>query len=209
MTSFLEERFPLEISRGAEALSSWATEIVELDSGREVRNSPRSAPRLSWDVAPAVRRAELVADLRRFWNALSGPLVGFRFRDPVDHSSTRPGWTPVATDQEIGTGDGAETAFQLVKRYAVGGETYTRTITKPVEHSVRVALDNVEQSSGWSVDTTTGIVTFDTAPAAGVTIQAGFEFDVPVRFEERELALTARLDHLHEAGSIRLIELIQ
>ena len=45
-----------------------------------------------------------------------------------------------------------------------------RTITKPVAGTVKVYLDGVEQLSGWSVDTTTGLVTFGTArPGVEVT----------------------------------------
>ncbi len=52
---------------------------------------------------------------------------------------------------------------------------------------MRVALDGVEQGSGWSVDTTTGVVTFTTPPANGVAVQAGYEFDVPARFDTDEM----------------------
>ena len=58
-----------------------------------------------------------------------------------------------------------------------------RTITKPVAGTVRVYKDDAEQLSGWSVDVTTGVVTFSTAPAASVAITADFELDVSVRFD--------------------------
>jgi uncharacterized protein (TIGR02217 family) len=66
-----------------------------------------------------------------------------------------------------------------VKRYTSGSQTWTRTITKPVAGTVRTALDGAEQLGGWSVDTTTGVVTFDSAPTAGVSVTAGFAFHVP------------------------------
>ena len=115
--------------------------------------------------------------------------------------------TPSPTDQAIGTGDGATTAFQLVKRYASGNQIWTRTITKPVAGTVRVALDGAEQVGGWSVDTTNGVVTFGTAPAAGVAITAGFEFDVPVRFDTDALDVTLDLERLGSITSIPLLEL--
>jgi uncharacterized protein (TIGR02217 family) len=52
-----------------------------------------------------------------------------------------------------------------------------------VAGTVKVYLDDVEQLSGWSVDTTTGLVIFSTAPAVGIEVTADFEFDVPVRFD--------------------------
>jgi len=118
-----------------------------------------------------------------------------------------PSGTPSPTDQAIGTGDGTMTAFQLVKRYASGAQSWTRAIAKPVDGVVRIALGGVEQLSGWSVDTTTGLVTFNTAPGAGVAIAAGFEFDVPVRFDTDALDVTLDLERLGSITSIPLLEL--
>jgi uncharacterized protein (TIGR02217 family) len=111
------------------------------------------------------------------------------------------------TDQSIGTGDGTTTAFQLVKRYASGAQSWTRAIAKPVAGSVRIALSGVEQPSGWSVDTTTGVVTFSAAPGSDVAITAGFEFDVPVRFDTDVLDVTLDLERLGSITSIPLLEL--
>jgi uncharacterized protein (TIGR02217 family) len=61
--------------------------------------------------------------------------------------------------------------------------------------------------SGWSVDTTTGVVTFDTAPGAGVAITAGFAFDVPVRFDTDTLDVTLDIERLGSITSIPLLEI--
>ena len=87
-----------------------------------------------------------------------------------------------------------------------GAQASVRRIVKPVAGSVRVALASVEALSGWSVDATTGIVTFGTAPAAGVLVTAGFEFDVPVRFDTDRLDVTWDLDRLGSIASIPLVE---
>jgi uncharacterized protein (TIGR02217 family) len=94
-----------------------------------------------------------------------------------------------------------------MKRYASGAQSWTRAIAKPVAGSVRIALSGVEQPSGWSVDTTTGVVTFSAAPGAGVAITAGFEFDVPVRFDADALDVTLDLERLGSITSIPLLEL--
>ena len=60
--------------------------------------------------------------------------------------------------------------------------------------------------SGWTVDATAGVVTFGTAPAAGVLVTAGFEFDVPVRFDTDRLDVTWDLDRLGSIASIPLVE---
>ena len=94
-----------------------------------------------------------------------------------------------------------------MKRYASGAQSWTRAIAKPVTGTVRIALAGVEQPSGWSVDTATGVVTFSGAPGAGVAITAGFEFDVPVRFDTDVLDVTLDLERLGSITSIPLLEL--
>ena len=124
-----------------------------------------------------------------------------------DHKSCLPSQTPAPTDQAIGTGDGTTSAFQLVKRYASGAQTWTRAIAKPVTGTVRIAVAGVEQLSGWSVDATTGVVTFGVAPGAGVAVTAGFTFDVPVRFDTDALDVTLDLERLGSITSIPLLEI--
>ena len=205
--AFHEVRFPDNISRGARGGPERRTQIVELASGDEERNASWSNSRRRYDVAYGVRRADDLAAVVAFFEARNGRLHGFRFKDWADHKSCLPSQTPGPTDQSIDTGDGTTTAFQLVKRYASGSQTWVRTITKPVAGTVRVALDGAEQVGGWSVDTTNGVVTFDTAPMAGVAITAGFEFDVPVRFDTDVLDVTLDLERLGSITSIPLLEL--
>lgn len=154
-----------------------------------------------------IRRADDLAAVVAFFEARNGRLHGFRFKDWGDHKSCLPSGALAPTDQVIGTGDGATTAFQLVKRYASGSHAWVRFITKPVAGSVAVALNSAPQASGWSVDTTTGVVTFTIAPGAGVAITAGFEFDVPVRFDTDALDVTLDLERLGSITSIPLLEL--
>jgi len=205
--AFHEVRFPDDISRGARGGPERRTQIVELASGDEERNASWANSRRRYDVAYGIRRADDLAAVVAFFEARNGRLYGFRFKDWADYKSCLPSATPSATDQVIGTGDGTTTAFQLVKAYSSGAQAWTRTITKPVAGSVAVAIDGVEQASGWSVDTTTGLVTFNAAPASGVSITAGFEFDVPVRFDTDTLDVTLDLERLGSITSIPLLEI--
>ena len=61
-------------------------------------------------------------------------------------------------------------------------------ITKPVEGTVKVYLDGLEAFTSWSVDYSTGIITFNTAPESNVQIICIFEFDIPVWFETDEFS---------------------
>ena len=205
--AFHEVRFPDDISRGARGGPERRTQIVELASGDEERNASWANSRRRYDVAYGIRRADDLAAVVAFFEARNGRLHGFRFKDWADQKSGLPSAAISPNDQEIGTGDGATTAFQLVKRYASGSQTWTRTITKPVAGTVRIALGGVEQNSGWTVAPTTGVVSFDTAPAAGVAVTAGFAFDVPVRFDTDVLDVTLDLERLGSITSIPLLEI--
>lgn len=204
--AFHEIRFPDNISRRARGGPERRTQIVELASGDEERNASWANSRRRYDAAYGIRRADDLATVVAFFEARNGRLYGFRWKDWGDYKSCLPSGTPAATDQTIGAGDGATTIFQMVKAYSSGAQTWTRAITKPVTGNVMVALDGVTQASGWSIDATTGLVTFTTAPANGNAITAGFEFDVPVRFDTDQLDVTHDLERLGSITSIPLIE---
>ena len=117
------------------------------------------------------------------------------------------GGTKDADEIGGGTGNGSTRTFQLVKHYSSGAQSWTRAVSKPVAGSVTIALAGTPAPSGWSVDSTTGLVTFGTAPAAGVAVTAGFEFDVPVRFDTDTLDITLDLERLGSITSIPLVEI--
>ena len=205
--AFHEVRFPDNISRGARGGPERRTQIVALSSGDEERNASWANSRRRYDVAYGIRRADDLAAVVAFFEARNGRLHGFRFKDWSDYRSGLPTAAIAATDQLIGTGTGSQTAFQLTKRYASGTQSWTRTIAKPVAGTVVMALGGVPQGSGWSVDLATGIVTFLTAPGSGVAITAGFEFDVPVRFDSDTLDVTLDVERLGSITSIPLVEI--
>ncbi len=205
--AFHEVRFPDNISRGARGGPERRTQIVELASGAEERNASWANSRRRYDVAYGIRRADDLAAVVAFFESRNGRLQGFRFKDWADFKSCLPSQTPGPTDQPIGTGNGAATLFPLTKRYTSGAQSWTRAITKPVAGTVTIAVNGIAQASGWSISITTGLITFTTAPAAGVAVTAGFEFDVPVRFDTDALDVTLDLERLGSITSIPLIEL--
>ena len=205
--AFHEIRFPDNISRGARGGPERRTQVVELASGDEERNASWINSRRRYDVAYGIRRADDLAAVVAFFEARNGRLFGFRTKDWADYKSSLPSLAIFPTDQQIGTGTGSLKTFQLTKRYTSGAQSWTRTIAKPVSGTVRIALNGIEQMAGWTVDTTTGTVTFTTAPGAGVAITAGFEFDVPVRFDTDMLDVTLDIERLGSITSIPLLEI--
>jgi len=205
--AFHEVRFPDNISRGARGGPERRTQIVELASGDEERNASWANSRRRYDVAYGIRRSDDLAAVVAFFEARNGRLHGFRYKDWADYKSSLPSLAITPTDQQIGTGTGGLTTFQLVKQYTSGAQSWTRAIVKPVAGTVRVALGTVEQLTGWTLDTTTGFVTFTAAPGNGVIVRAGFEFDVPVRFDTDMLDVTLDIERLGSITSIPLLEI--
>ena len=205
--AFHEVRFPDNISRGARGGPERRTQIVELASGAEERNASWANSRRRYDVAYGIRRADDLAAVVAFFEARNGRLHGFRFKDWADFKSCLQSQTPGPNDQPIGTGNGSTTQFQLTNRYTSGAQSWMRAITKPVAGTVTIALDGTPQASGWSGSTTTGLITFTPAPAAGGALTAGFEFDVPVRFDTDALDVTLDLERLGSITSIPLVEI--
>jgi uncharacterized protein (TIGR02217 family) len=104
-------------------------------------------------------------------------------------------------------GNGSNRTFQLIKRYASGGEIETRIIAKPVSGTVKIYRDGVQAVTGWTVNSATGLVTFTTAPASGVQVTADFDFDVPVRFDSDQMDITIETYQLGSWGQIQVLEI--
>ena len=183
--SFHEIRFPAAISLGSAGGPERKTDIVTLNNGFEERNAVWAHSRRKYDAGVGISSLDDLASVTAFFEARMGRLYAFRWKDWADFKSCAPSQSVVATDQELGHGDGSTTVFQLRKAYTSGTETYWRPIKKPVVNRVFVSIDGALQAEGadYSVDTTTGAITFAVAPAPATTVAAGFEFDVPVRFE--------------------------
>lgn len=183
--SFLETpRFPDNIAFGSRGGPVRPIRRVTVASGRRKKFVSWQYPLHNYDVVYGVRDRSDLYSVLQFWHACGGGEHEFRFRDFGDYKSTADMLTAIsATDQTIGTGDAVETDFQLIKTYTKGALSKTRKIVKPIAGAL-VSLDDVPQGSGWTLDTTTGIITFSAAPGAGVVVKAGFEFDVPVEFAD-------------------------
>jgi len=199
---FDDVSFPIEIGQDASVAPSFSTNIVTSASGFESRNANWAQARLRFDAGPGVRGEGELETLLAFFRARRGPAVAFRFRDPFDNSSNGMTGSPTATDQAIGTGDGALSTFSLVKNY---GSAEQRRITRPVAGSVRIAVNGSEATTGWSLEDM-GVVQFETPPAAGARITAGFLFDVPVRFADDRIEVNRSTFLAGEAPSVPLIE---
>jgi uncharacterized protein (TIGR02217 family) len=203
--AFDDLSFPLDIGRRAQVAPVFSTRVIESVSGHEQRSTQWADARMHYDAGPGVRSEADIAALVAFFRARRGAARGFRFRDPFDDGSGAFGTEPTPLDQVIGTGDGARTSFRLQKAYGVG-EEQVRLITRPVEGSIRVAVNGLEVSSGWA-HSGRGAIDFDAAPDADAVITAGFLFDVPVRFAEDRLEIDRETFAAGIVPSVPLVEI--
>ncbi|MEM1388343.1 MAG: DUF2460 domain-containing protein [Pseudomonadota bacterium] len=205
---FHETRFPANLSFGSVGGPERRTEIVTLANGFEERNTPWAHSRRRYDAGVAMASLDDLELLIAFFEARQGQLCGFRWKDWSDFKSCQHSAEIFCDDQLLGSGDGALTEFQLCKHYQSGGQGYTRPIIKPVAGSIKVAVNAVELTEGvdFSADPATGRVAFAAAPAAGVPVTAGFEFDVPVRFDTDTIQVAVASFQAGEAPSVPIVE---
>lgn len=204
--SFHEVRFPTRLSVGSVGGPERLTEVVTLANGHEERNTPWAHSRRRYDAGVGMRALDDVSEVIAFFEARRGRLAGFRWKDWADYASCLPSESVDFDDQLIGVGDGTTTEFPLMKTYRSGEQSYVRPIAKPVDGTVRIGFSGSERMWGWTCDPATGIVVFATAPAAGVEVTAGYEFDVPVRFDTDSVLVSVASFEAGEIPDVPVVE---
>lgn len=207
--AFHEIRFPADLSFGSMGGPERRTEIVALTNGFEERNSPWAHSRRRYDAGVGLRSLDDMAALIAFFEARAGQLHGFRWKDWADYKSCAPSEVVAPGDQMIGTGDGRQVEFGLCKLYRSGSEGYLRPVSKPVVGTVRIAVGGVERFEGqdYDIDHATGIVVLHKAPMLEAPVTAGFEFDVPVRFDTDHIAVSVSSFQAGDVPQVPVVEL--
>lgn len=206
--SFHEVRFPASLSFGSIGGPERRTDVVTLANGFEERNTPWAHSRRRYDAGLGMRSLDDVETLIAFFEARRGQMHGFRWKDWSDYKSGRASAEIAFDDQVIAVADGVTRSFHLVKTYRSGAFTYVRPIVKPVAGTVRIGIEQDEMREGveYEVDVTQGLVTFGHAPAATMQITAGFEFDVPVRFDIDRIQTSVASFRAGDVPSVPVVE---
>ncbi|MBZ8118518.1 DUF2460 domain-containing protein [Roseovarius sp. LXJ103] len=206
---FHEVRFPANLSFGSVGGPQRYTDVVTLANGFEERNTPWKHSRRRYDAGVGMRSLDDIETLIAFFEARQGQIFGFRWKDWADYKSGGALREPLYDDQVIAVGDDLTAQFQLIKTYRSGDYTYARPVTKPVRGSVRIGLgdDEQQESIHYEVDIETGLVTFGHPPNEGVRITAGYEFDVPVRFDTDRIQTSIASFQAGDAPSVPVVEI--
>lgn len=166
MAEFLEERLDGGIQYGSSWTDDYSVNIVNTSGGQEYRELLHVFPIRKFDVTFMMDNVNMWQNLVNVYHRAHGKYAGFRARCLDEYTSNINGTSaPTAVDQtayRISAG-----VYQLRKYYgtekAAGTVGYSyRNIKKPVSGTVLVALNGVVPTAAgaWSVNTTTGIVTF-------------------------------------------------
>lgn len=177
MVAFHDVRLPDDIERGATGGPSFLTSSHRLASGQRIANQEWDQPLGEYDIGYGIQDLDGLRAVHKFWMCRRGSAYAFRFKDWFDYQMAR---------QVIGTGDAAETNFQIVNRYDDGGPLpFDRIIQLPVSGTVQIWINSVLATEGvdYTVAYTTGIITTTSPVPSGQDIEVECEFDVPVSFD--------------------------
>ena len=206
--NFHEVRFPANLSFGSVGGPERRTEVVTLANGFEERNTPWAHSRRRYDAGLGMRSLDDIEQLIAFFEARRGQMFGFRWKDWSDYKSARASQPPAPSDQPLGIGDGVLTEFQLTKTYRSGDFSYVRPITKPVAGTLQVAVSGATmiEGSDFTVDSATGVLSFTLPPLPDADVTAGFEFDVPVRFDTNQIQTSVASFKAGDVPNVPIVE---
>ncbi len=163
----------------------FATRTQKAISGRQLRILDQPNPIWTWTLTYSLLRDKWdtrqpgglgigydeLRTLAGFFLQQQGAFAAFLFDDPTDDT---------IAGQSIGSGDSSTTVFQLVR--TMGG--FAEPIVAPNVVSA-VYFNGVLQSpAGYTVDATTGLVTFAAPPPSGQAITSDFTYYFRVHFTE-------------------------
>lgn len=196
--SWIDAEFPPCLAFGIECNPEWSTTVIATIGGRESRLQAWADARHIYDASFAVRTLDDHALIRAHFHQARGRTHSWPLLDPTDSETT----------VLSGFAENTDTAnqYQLVKRYGAGAYAYDRKITRPF--SVALYKSGVLQTSGYTLDEETGLVTIGSTTAAALT-WAG-RFYVPCRYDTNRLPTRvvnrSGQDLLIESGGIPIVE---
>lgn len=162
---FIEETIAGCWGFGSGVGEPYAVDIVITENGNEYRSMRHPYPRIVIDLNFNNRTEDYLFDNIVDINRRSGgQFGGFRWHYPSDYSTFNRKGTPTFNDQ-LCVADGS--AWQITNWYGTEGVATStrRRIRKPVTGTTLAGINNpitgvIQSLNGWSVDTTTGLITF-------------------------------------------------
>lgn len=172
---FVEQIFPDTIAEGARGGRGWSTDLVRNRGGFEKGNANWGTPLGRWEVGQVNRDFDETRRLQQFFHGVArGKLNSFRFHDRKDAKMNR------VTALRL-----TSTTYQMRQNYLWStGNNLILLVKKPFmnDNTLVVTLGGTEVTD-YTVDTTTGILTFGSAIATTTTVRVTGGYHIPVRFD--------------------------
>lgn len=183
--------FPTDLSFGRPGGPEYLTDAAILESGHEQRNAYWEEPRYSWEVGYGTRTIDKITALLDFFHKCKGKKQPFRFKDWLDYKSCQITGSEIISylDQALPAATAGQTQFQLIKTYGTADPYMTVVdIIKPRGDTIVIAVDSVEETSGWTVNEVTGIIERSSGLSGGEIVTWGGEFWRKARFDVDKLS---------------------
>lgn len=177
--AFIEERLSESFSYGSGIGNEYSVDVVETIGGNEYRTLLNPYQKLSVDLDFANKTETWIkAEIRDLYDRSAGRFGGFRWKNPTDYSTNGTTGTPTFNDQACVL---SGSSYQITKWYGTEEATNAsrRRIKKPnsdVVVGIRDDFNNAVSVTAagvsperWTVDTTTGLVTFKVNASYAVT----------------------------------------
>jgi len=192
----INDKFALNMRMGP----VFQTTVVQLRGGYEDRNQDWTLALWRYDVELLNRPLAEIAAFVTFLLGRRGAARSFLLRDPLFNT---------LTDQNIGTGDGADTTFQVRQIFNDAVNPYYRewySVTGLV-----VKVNGVTQATPANYSEANGLITFTSPPSGGQAITVSGTTYVRVRFADDDNPATLPFPPgastpFASAGPFRLLE---
>lgn len=174
------------------------TNVYEANSGREVRTTMQVYPLYDFLLPYEFLRASSayleLQLLEAFFLSRQGSLDSFLYTDTLDCS---------VTDAQFGVGTGAQTQFQLTRPFGSFGVFFSEPVQN-VNVLTNIKKAGVAQTSptNYSISST-GLVTFVSAPASGAALTWSGTYYYRCRFLEDEFETNNFMQYLWEHGGLK------
>jgi uncharacterized protein (TIGR02217 family) len=146
-----------------------------------------------------------------FHEQMLGKATAFLFSDPSDNDTSQnvPGGpaNPSPVNQNtIGIGDGSTTTFQLARVNAFGTPHLVYYVNS-LNRAPRIYVNGSLVASGYTISST-GLVTFGTAPTSGYTVAWDGQFYFLVRFDDDKIDATNVAGPYWRLNEVNLLEAV-
>ncbi len=176
------------------------TIVQEASSGLEVRIGLFTWPLYEWELPYSwLSQEAAIMDfqtLSGFFNQMYGQFDTFLFQDPNDNGTIVGSPTPFAT------ADGVTTVFQMGR--TLGGFIDPIGGINAISRAPSIYFNSTLQSSGYTINNNTGVITFSSAPTTGLVLKADFDYYWRVRMAEDKVDFSNFVNNWWEAKKMYL-----